>query len=215
VTAFDPVLRASPPTTPDHRISRFPDWVYQSSHGRGYGSGSRSIAKEERMALGTFSHRQIDLFFHLAWTQNRLTSRSPKDWEILHTEADSQRLEPYCSSRLRVAGTSMRGFPDVVLRHRASGPVLIIERKTTYIEDARIPESGWPNVEAQLWAYSWLDEWAAAPDALLVGQLWRRHQGGLVLCHTHPSWTRSDPGHHLRCLAWFRRYGGECSNAKT
>ncbi len=51
------------------------------------------------------------------------------------------------------------GRPDLVFKHKKTGEVLIVEIKVT---DAEIPDGGWPNLRAQLWAYSLADAFATA-----------------------------------------------------
>lgn len=45
------------------------------------------------------------------------------------------------------------------------------------ISEAPIPDGGWPNLRAQLWAYSKIDKWAQSSDILLVGEIWGSTEG--------------------------------------
>jgi hypothetical protein len=49
----------------------------------------------------------------------------------------------------------MFGKPDLVFREKRSGRILIVEIKAT---EADIYADGWPNLRAQLWAYSKIDQ---------------------------------------------------------
>lgn len=203
------ILSAAPPSDPAPLASRFADWVYRSSQCPSHARTEDRTARQTRVDLGRVSHHEIDQFFRLEWTKRHLAEPEPSEWEIIFTESDASKGVHYIASRLTVGGSPVRCVPDVVLKHKSTGKVLIIERKTTYKEDADIPEAGWPNVEAQLWCYSWIDDWTDALDILLIGQLWRRYRNGLVLSRRHPSWKRSDLNHEMRCAGWFKRYGGK------
>ena len=75
---------------------------------------------------------------------------------------------------------------------------LVFTWKDTFVPEPRIPVDGWPNVEAQLWCYSWIDEFVTAKDVIMVGQLWHRHFNAIQLCYRHPYWRRSDGDHQAR-----------------
>ena len=59
-----------------------------------------------------------------------------------------------------------------MFREKNTGKVLIVEIKAS---NAVIPRDGWPNLRAQLWAYSRLDEWRDSPGMLLVGEIWNEN----------------------------------------
>jgi hypothetical protein len=65
------------------------------------------------------------------------------------------------------------GAPDVVLRHRPSNELTIIEYKSSWAE---IPSAGWPDLRAQLWCYAQIDDprWHTAPAIRLVAEVWMR-----------------------------------------
>jgi hypothetical protein len=120
---------------------------------------------------------------------------------------DIPKSKVFQASSLRVGGFAMRCIPDAILRHRNKAEYLIIERKTT--NKVKVPVEGWPNVEAQLWCYSLIDELQEADEVHLIGQLWRRKfPQSLQLVHTHFLWKRSDRRHHEFCLELFVEYGG-------
>ena len=72
-------------------------------------------------------------------------------------------------SSLTMNGKPMWGAPDLVLRERKSGRILIIERKAS---NKDVPSDGWPNLRAQLWAYSQIDDWLDAPEKILAAEIW-------------------------------------------
>ena len=106
----------------------------------------------------------------------------------------------------------MKCKPDVVLKNKINSERLIIERKTTYLDHYSNPEKGWPNVEAQLWCYSNIDNWRNCPKITLIGQYWKRIPAGLQLLHNHSIWFSNDTKHKTKCELWFKKYGGKIIN---
>lgn len=91
------------------------------------------------------------------------------DWRLAY-EGKSLRI-----SELTVDGRELWGEPDVVFVNDATKELLIIERKVT---TAVIPKNGWPNLCAQLWAYSRADEFRDY-NVRAVGEIW--HASWLAL----------------------------------
>jgi hypothetical protein len=149
------------------------------------------------------------------WTQEFLGSPDPSEWVLVFADNKRHPERIFEATALRVGAYPLQCVPDVVLKNMRQNIYLVIERKTTFVPEPNIPLEGWPNVEAQLWCYSWIDDWENAEEVLLVGQLWHRTRGGISLCHRHPAWKKSDPVHHDRCLAWFKKYGGIFLHDKT
>jgi hypothetical protein len=161
------------------------------------------------MMLGTVTHRVIEQFMLFKWTQHFLDGHPASGWTVLFADSGDGSEEVYLASDLKIEGISLRCVPDLVMVNKETDTVLIVERKTTHVPEPLLPENGWPNVEAQLWCYSYIDDWEDAREVLLIGQLWHRFRGGVQLCHSHPTWKRSDKTHDDRCRYWFERYGGQ------
>jgi hypothetical protein len=196
---------APPPDRPTARPSQFADWVYRNSlPRRSFGSASEYPDFCKRLDKGVLDHALIDRSIQATWVQKHIGSSTPSDWIKEYIDGFYEDPKPLLASNLLVGEVPLRGKPDVVLRNRHDRTVLIIERKTTRLQDQDIPEDGWANVEAQLWCYSWIDEYLDAPEVLLLGQLWRNRQ----LVQKHFLWRRNDHSHDLRCRTWFERYGG-------
>jgi hypothetical protein len=195
------------PTNPTARPSKFADWVFQHSMSpwsSGSSNDDSTITNRFAKKAGVLDHALIDLSIQTTWLINRIGRTSPSDWVKEYVDGFYQKPEPLLASKLLIGDVPLRGKPDVILRNKNDGTVLIIERKTTRRLPRDIPDDGWPNVEAQLWCYSWIDKYVDAPDVLMLGQLWRDRQ----LSSVHFLWRRSDQNHHTRCRTWFERYGG-------
>jgi hypothetical protein len=210
--ARDWVLFAKQPETPRPTASEFANWVFEWSVPALKVAPDGSESQRHRMRLGVITHREIDQFMRFKWTQDFLAGHPGSSWRVLFADGGADDHRTFLASKLTVEHLPVRCVPDLVLLNSATDTVLIIERKTTKVAEPYIPQEGWPNVEAQLWCYSHIDDWEDASEILLVGQLWRRSRGGIQLCHSHPSWKRSDPEHQARCRNWFLRYGGQVEN---
>lgn len=90
-------------------------------------------------------------------------------WELVFEDPLTEKPEVKKISALQINESPIWGVPDLVFREKATGKIVIIERKASNRE---IPSDGWPNLRAQLWAYSQIDEWRNAPAITLVGEIW-------------------------------------------
>lgn len=199
---------ASSPEFPKATASSFANWVFEQSVGFRSADPAGYATRRERLRLGAVTHRDIELFLRLKWSTEHL-GEERSSWVLEFADDKEAPDRIFKASTLRVNGRSLRCVPDVVLRNTATNSVMIIERKTTTLTDVNISPDGWPNVQAQLWCYSNIDEYREAPEVIMIGQFWRRSRGGVVLSHTHPAWRRSDSEHDFLCRQWFERYGGE------
>lgn len=198
------------PTVRPATASAFADWVFHattSMRNRAHDS-AYDYRRRELLHLGKLTHRDIELFLCYRWTLDNLGRGSPKSWTLMYADPQDNTGGHFLAGKLTVGGEPLRCRPDCVLKNHENGIVLIIERKTTFVSPGYIPPEGWPNVEVQLWCYSWIDDWLEASDVLLVGQLWVREGSAIKLAPSHSFWKRSDAEHHQRCSGWFERYGG-------
>jgi hypothetical protein len=201
-------------------VSSFANWVFQNEVGSRQPTqvfdGEFVSRERERMLRGRIDHRQIDEI-----CQNHLP-RSWKCWDesCWSVIADSGlRDSPTftASSLTRVSdGTPITGRPDVVFVNNALGRVVIIERKSTRKTAADIREphrdaSGWPNCQAQLWAYSHLEPFANFAQIYLVLQPWHRDDCDRLHMGTATGPTLVEHGNEFdrRNLARFRAFGGQ------
>ena len=190
--------------------SAFSKWVFEQSVDY---KVQDFFIQSKNMKLGIDAHQSIDDFFRREWS-NKLDvgSDSPSDWIVEHTEQDGRAGKFYKASSLKVNNKPLHCSPDVLLRHKSKSQVVIIERKTTRNNYHTIPAKGWPNVQAQLWCYSWIDSILDVDEVFLVNQVWWRWGRvvqGLRLRNYHPMWKRGDKAISDKCLKWFKLYGGE------
>jgi len=191
--------------------SAFSDWVLRQNNPKKWDErSSADYQRQERLRLGVLAHRDIDrLFLMHTWTQDFLGPQRAEGWELFFADNKETPDRIFTASRLRVDGQPLACIPDVVLVRENRKEVIIIERKTTFVPEIHIPAGGWPNVQVQLWCYSWIDEFLSAEWVALVGQMWTRLRGDtLSLCRRHPAWERGMQTHEADCEQWFRLYGG-------
>jgi hypothetical protein len=204
-----------PPDNPVPTASSFANWVFEitNPYYRKADNSEYAKYKSEQMKVGKLSHRRIDLFFQQRWAKKNLKCADRSEWDLIYRDTGSPEDRVYKCSYLKIGDKPMRCKPDAVLRHKNTKSILIIEHKTTTVSKNFIPHAGWPNIQAQLWCYSWIDEWLSVSDVQLVGWLWHRKDGALISNSEHSfSWNRSDKEHNEYCNDLFKVYGGEFTN---
>lgn len=198
-------------------VSHFEEWVFNKTNPT-YVRPDYKSELLDRQKLGRFTHSQIQLT--RGWVKQVEAAKGlSSSWELVyadpHDDSDSRIFNASC---LTVDGKPMRGKPDVVLRDTETGTIIIIERKVTSWEDKEIPKYAWPNIRAQLWCYSWMDDWVNASDIVLICQFWRRRiEKGRQVAEgawlwnwdIRPAWRRSTAWVDSQCLQYFIEYGGK------
>ena len=199
--------KAVKPDNPINTASSFAQWVFeQSTHYK----AQKSFVQRKNMQQGIEAHQTIDVFFKKQWTNKiNVHSESASDWIVEHTDEDGRAGKFYKASSLVVNNKPLHCSPDVVLRHKTKSQIIIIERKTTTNKNPIVPAKGWPNVQAQLWCYSWIDSTLDVDEVFLVNQVWAGFAWSHRLSGYHPMWKRGDRELSNKCLSWFRLYGGE------
>ena len=90
-------------------------------------------------------------------------------WKLIYDGMTSSQSAPLVISDLTINGIAMRGKPDLVFREKKKKRIVIVEIKAS---EADVPSDGWPNMRAQLWAYSKIDDWKDEDEIILVGEVW-------------------------------------------
>ncbi len=202
--------RALPPVHAVPKASSFSDWVFRASNEIQSQETEASDYRKKRMEQGKIDHKLIENFMQSNWVESSIGIGSASNWKLTFADDGRGSIKIFRASRLTVKGKPLRCVPDAVLHNEVTNTFMVIERKTTRRLEPQIPTNGWPNVQAQLWCYSWIDDWIDAQEVLLVGQLWRRTiNRGKILCKSHSLWKRSNESHQENCAKWFERYGGK------
>lgn len=182
---------AFPPKSTENTVTAFTDWIYDL-YGRqripsalDHGTAMEPLIETKRKALAAARNRWPDSMCELIYNG------------MGENPGPALRI-----SRLRVNGQCLWGRPDLVFRNKKTNEVLIVEIKVT---DADPPHGGWPNLRAQLWAYSLADDFADSPRVCLLSEIWKRNLEAFVPIPMElhqPEWR--DENESL-----FRAFGGE------
>lgn len=195
---------------PSNRASDFATWVYKNTVEKKIGFGIP--VNKERLKMGTYTHEMIDEFFKTQWMiKKRGDVENFIEWKVIRDESDNSPENILYSSALKINNKPISCQPDLVLEHVNKNKIIIIERKSTTIPANRVSSTGWPNIEAQLWCYSWIDDWSKYSEIFLIGQIWTIADGRKkpIMIDDHFFWKKSDQAHHQRCKDWFEIYGGQ------
>lgn len=181
----DVVRRAHrvPPENVEATVASLTDWIYRLYVEKPEIEKLRLLQRLERQVVA-----------------KRIPVPAHSRWKCIHNGTDEGNGKVLPISVLRVRGEAMRGKPDLVFREKESGCLLIVEIK---ISDAYVPSDGWPNLRAQLWAYSKIDHdyWRDAPEIFLAGEIWAR---SVRLRRTRTLyWKAPDPTLDSQCMELF------------
>jgi hypothetical protein len=125
-------------------------------------------------------------------------------WELIYRDPLECAPTPLKISSLTFNGESLWGAPDLVYRNTDNGELLIVERKAS---DKPIPADGWPNLRAQLWSYSHIDDFKDAPAITLIGEIWDLVDGQLTR-RAVLRWSQADKEFDAENMELFSLYGG-------
>jgi len=159
-------------------VSSFSDWVFSK-----YGATTLSAAELNQRAEDEI---QIDL---ARWRFRKLKHQKELDerresytkqvaiggWEVIY-----KHFGPYEEDALKISalqlndGSCMYGKPDIVLYQKRTRKYLVVEIKSSSVRFP--PNDGWPNLRAQLWAYSKADLFEKATEVILGAEVYYHRQ---------------------------------------
>lgn len=181
------LAKSHPPKHVGHTVTDFTDWIFRLYvPEKDYSNLLRGQQIEREIAV-----RRIPVPPHSRWKL------------IFNGMADSDSAALSIPS-LTIDGIPLRGKPDLVYREKGTKRMLIVEVKTS---EADIPSDGWPNMHAQLWAYSKIDAWSNVDEILLVGEVWGFKYG--LRLRQSIRWHKSDQTLE-RNAELFARYRSHC-----
>lgn len=179
-----------PPIEAGTSVSHFTDWLY------------RLYVPEKdyaRLAVGRRLEREVAL--------KRIAVPTHGRWKLIYNDLDEKDRASLTIPKLRIGGAPLKAKPDIVFKERSTGRILIIEIKVT---DKRIWANGWPNLRAQMWAYSKIEQFETAPEILLVTEVW----GLRPSLHRRQvlGWKGSDQTLEQQNSELFSIYEGHCTS---
>jgi hypothetical protein len=176
-----------------YRVTDFTNWI-----GRHYREDSNEIS----MLEGKRTERKIE---GLKKKKRELDPPSShKEWKLIFRDPPGEKPKSFIISALTIDDKPIWGAPDLVFKHKDTGEIVIIERKSTTRE---IPSDGWPDLRAQLWTYGHIDEFVDAKKISLVGEVWWVNMG-IPLIKRTLRWDRKDAVFNIQNRELFKLFGG-------
>jgi hypothetical protein len=162
---FLQLARSHPPSKRGQTVSDFTSWIYSLYTSRPDSLALQYGLKMEQSIFRERSRLIADKVF--TWIE-------PSAWEMLHnglriSGTTATRVPSLEVPDLRVDGCSIHASPDLIYVHKTTRAVLLIEIKFSL---ARIPTNLWPNVWAQLWAYSKIPILQSSSNISAVAEVW-------------------------------------------
>lgn len=163
--AFFAMATANRPMHPVARVSAFAEWIHSLYAAP---STAETLKRGRQAERKIFRKRAEMLRSETLWTN------ASEDWELEHNglhidAANCQKIMYSEIPKLRVGGVPLRANPDLIYRNCATSEVIVVELKFTR---RPIPNNLWPDIWAQLWAYSKIPNIASAPAIWVVGEIW-------------------------------------------
>lgn len=181
-------------------VTGFTDWIYGL-----YGIQRKTQAMMKGIAAEALIHGA------------RIPKLENSGWDLIHCglalpnePVSKLPRKDFFVSSLAVDGQPLRASPDYVFRERSTTQhstargterIVIVEIKNTAVP---VPVDLWPNVRAQLWAYSKIDDFIHASQVILVGEIWGK--GGTPGLRRSVTWLRDDSMLEDECSQLFRVY---------
>ena len=186
--------KKNPPGVFSPTVSAFTDWIF-----RLYFPPKENVSlRNGKLVEREIARRHIPLLTH-------------DRWKLIHDGRGDGSDDGMNISPLAIKNTLMRGSPDLVLREKRTGKILIVELKATNRE---APTDGWPNLQAQLWAYSQIDAFQDAPEIILAGEIWGFALPRLTWKRT-VRWKKGDVALEQRCTLLFNIYKSHIESARN
>ena len=152
--------------TPGNTVSSFSDWVH-SLYARAGDEHLKRLGLSKEITI--FKARKLFL-------ESRFIATIPKnDWRLIYNGLHKCPEERFDSAgsfmipALVINGKPLTASPDLVFRNNVTGEIIIVEIKYS---NRFIPSNLWPNVWAQLWAYSHIPDFQDSPNITVVGEVW-------------------------------------------
>lgn len=185
---------------PHNTVSSFSSWIHHL-----YARVTREQLYEGKLGEEAYA-MSID-----AARRHSVNRWRPRAWkEVYCGIGEKSKEQSFQISSLTLNGQPFFGSPDFVFRNAKTDEILILEVKTLS-DYRRVDPRGWPDLRAQLWAYSFIDDFQDASkirtSALIItpthkGDCYVKQRAMLPFCFPDSAW-------HDQNLILFRIYGGE------
>ena len=165
------------PSEPKLTARDFSNWIYKLSHNPYFSHqpGAEVVAPRKSQSEPFW---EADIPTIAQYISENKKDQAYKDgWNLVYADQGLGEDKILLASTLRIGDQVMRCRPDAVLCHEPTGEILILERKimSSWKLEGQIPSDSYPNIRAQLWCYSKIDDWSSAPKITLMDEIWRRN----------------------------------------
>ena len=197
VSVKDLLKRASYRASPEVKINtvtEFTSWIYSLYLGR---------PDPEKLAKGKQGEKEIARHF---------PAPDLNGFKLVYKDPLSNKPSPLKISSLRCNQQPLWGAPDLVYEHTESKTLYIIERKTVSTKtlmESGLPLDSWPNLRAQLWAYSHIDQFQGYKKVVLIGEAWKADGKTIPNRVALWRWESSEAVFDQENLKMFHYFGGE------
>lgn len=169
--AFLLAASKKPPARREATVSAFAHWVH-SLYAQESSAATLREAKLSEVAIFELRSRRA------SWVMN-LTELPPEsEWKLEHCglmtnltvdRDDASPAPDYLIPTLTVDGRPLRASPDLLFVNAATDESVIVEIK---FSNKPLPSNFWPDLWAQLWAYSKIPHVANSSQISVVGEVW-------------------------------------------
>ena len=173
--AFLLAASKKPPERREATVSAFAHWVH-SLYAPDSGAATLREAKLSEVEIFALRSRRA------RWVMDLTELPSDSGWKLEHCglmtslnvdRDDTTPAPSYAITTLSVNGRPLRASPDLVFVNAAKDESVIVEIKFT---NKPLPSNFWPDIWAQLWAYSKIPHLATSSKISVVGEVWGEHE---------------------------------------
>ncbi len=159
------------PKEPIGTVSEFAGWVYSLCAP----PQSKATLHHAKSVEAPIFDKRPEL-----WLDSFMVEAPSTKWHPTHNGLHTGNITGFRHFEiptLSVGGEPLRASPDLVYRHSETKSTVIVEIK---FSRRPIPSNLWPNVWAQLWAYSKIPSLTESPTLSVVGEIWGGRTGGTL-----------------------------------
>lgn len=173
----------TPPKIKRATVSSFSDWIY---------SLYAPPVKIESLRLGSKMERPIFEARHHLFLERPFQEILPAGYDLVHSDLRESSIENkkfFEIPTLCVNSKPITASPDLLYINRYDNRTILVEIKHT---NKAIPANLWPNVWAQLWAYSKIPIIEASPSIIAAAEIWGGDDRSIFLRRTMRRNPRDD-----------------------
>ena len=209
---YERLIRRASARLPQDRsptVSAFSSWIY-ALYGIEHDLGRmRRGIDDEAKVFKARAPVSVAFGWDLIYNGMRIDSSAMSFSGLPGAALPAKKL--FTISALSVGGRALVASPDLVFREKPNSidgrltgaeRIVIVEIKSS---GALIPPDMWPNVRAQLWAYSKIDDFVDASEVYLVAEVWRS-SGRSCGLRQSLTWTRRSEMLNRECSKLFEIY---------